>query len=93
MTEKLAAVQKQMAEGIAGALNVKPTPLWRVATVEDLITDNGTVDIAKVHAAVREVQDRLGLPVGLRVDREGYAPEPGKPSGVAAWNSVFEGRR
>ncbi|OPE45945.1 hypothetical protein BV508_27875, partial [Mycobacterium intermedium] len=62
----------------------------------DLLSDDGTVDAAKVSAAIATAREQLGIPappVGPRVPNEGRNPgRPVKPSGKSAMVSVVMGR-
>lgn len=60
------ALQRTEVERVAADWIAEPTALWAAAGVQlaDLVTENGTVDAAKVTAAARAAREQLGLAMG-----------------------------
>lgn len=90
------AMQRAEVERLATADGLKPAALWAGAELAGLLADDGTVDGAKVSAAIEAAREQLGIPappVGPRVPNEGRSPvRPAKPSGREAMVGIVMGR-
>lgn len=90
------AMQRAEVERLATADGLKPAALWAGAELAGLLGDDGTVDGAKVAAAIGAAREQLGIPVppvGPRVPREGQPLSRGpKPTGRDAMVGVVMGR-
>jgi hypothetical protein len=96
LSEQVASLQRSEVERLATADGLRPAALWASGPeLAYLLADNGTVDAAKVSAAVAAAREQLGIPappVGPRVPNEGRSPgRPPKPSGKAAMVGVVMG--
>jgi hypothetical protein len=59
---QLEAMRRDQIDGITTGLGIKPAALWASgATVDALLGDTGTVDGAKVQAAVAAARTELGI--------------------------------
>lgn len=61
---QLAAVQRQLVGRQVAAGGMKPSAVFAVAQLDDLLSDDGAVDTAKVQQAMATARDVLG--VGVR---------------------------
>ena len=90
------AMQRAEVERLAEADGLKPAALWAGAELAGLLADDGTVDGARVSAAIEAAREQLGIPappVGPRVPNEGRSPgRPAKPSGREAMVGIVMGR-
>ena len=97
LSEQVGALQRAEVERLATADDLRPAALWASgAELADLLTADGTVDEAKVSAAVAAAREQLGIPNppprGNFVKREGASPgRPPKPSGKDAMVGVVMG--
>lgn len=91
-------MQRAEVERLATGADLRPAALWASGPeLADLLSDDGTVDEAKVSAAVAAAREQLGIPNppprGNYVKNEGRSPgRPSKPSGKAAMVGVVMGR-
>lgn len=58
----LAAIRGQMVDEAATAAGIKPAALRAVVTdVNDLLTESGVIDTAKMKTAIQQARDTLGI--------------------------------
>lgn len=94
----VAALQRAEVDRLATADDLRPAALWASGPeLADLLTDDGTVDAAKVSAAIAAARDQLGIPSppprGNVVKGEGRSlGRPPRPSGKDAMVGVVMGR-
>ncbi|MBM7807657.1 hypothetical protein JOD57_003494 [Geodermatophilus bullaregiensis] len=88
--------QRRDAEALVGSRLLSPADLWVAgAKLEDLLADDGTVDPAKVDAAVDTVLEARPhwKPQGPRVPRDmGQGQRGGTVGGGTSWADVIGGR-
>lgn len=94
---RVEALQRAEVDRLAKADGMRPAALWASGTeLAGLLDDDGTVDAAKVTAAIEGAREQLGIPkppVGPRVPREGRSlGRPPKPSGKEAMVATVMGR-
>lgn len=88
---RVGALQKAAAEQLIAGHGLKADAVWAVATLDDLLGDDGAVDPAKIKAAVGAAKDKLGIPTkaapqGLSGMRSGnMAAQPPRDS----WREAF----
>ncbi|MGA4690705.1 hypothetical protein ACPCXD_10615 [Rhodococcus sp. AB351] len=73
--------------------DVKPAAVWaNGTTLDEMLTDDGTVDPVAVATAVRSAEDKFGLrpPVGVHVDTEG---KDGNITLLPSWADVLNPHR
>ncbi len=97
LAEQVVSLQRAEVERLAMAGDLRPAALWASgAELAGLLGDDGTVDAAKVTAAIEAAREQLGIPkppVGPRVPREGRSlGRPPKPSGKEAMIATVMGR-
>jgi hypothetical protein len=98
LSEQVVSLQRAEVERLATADDLRPAALWASGVeLADLLTDDGTVDAAKVSAAIGVAREQLGIPGppprGNFVKNEGRSlGRPPKPSGKAAMVNVVMGR-
>lgn len=94
----VAALQRAEVDRLATDAGLRPAALWaNGAEVGELLGDDGTVDAARVSAAVAVAREQLGIPNppprGNYVKGEGRSPgRPPKPSGLDAMVGAVMGR-
>lgn len=92
------SLQRAEVDRLAAGADLRPAALWASGPeLADLLTENGTVDQAKVFAAVAVAREQLGIPNPPPrrnyVKGEGRSPgRPAKPSGLDAMVAVVRGR-
>lgn len=89
------ALQRAAVERLAQADGLEPAALWAGTELAGLLTDDGTVDAAKVSEAVDRVREQFGIPQPKRnhVPQEGQPMRrPGKPTGRDAMVATVMGR-
>ncbi|OBK44835.1 hypothetical protein A5656_05425 [Mycobacterium gordonae] len=92
------SLQRAEVDRLATADGLKPAALWSSAELGDLLGDDGTVDAARVSAAIATAREQLGIappppPRGNFVKKEGATlRRPPKPSGLDAMVGVVMGR-
>lgn len=91
------SLQRAEVERQAAGDGLKPAALWSSAELGDLLADDGTVDAARVSAAVAVAREQLGIPNppprGNYVKGEGRSPgRPPRPSGLDAMVGAVMGR-
>jgi hypothetical protein len=92
------SLQRAEADRLATADGLKPAALWSSAELGDLLGDDGTVDAARVSAAIATAREQLGIappppPRGNVVKKEGATlRRPPRPSGKDAMVGVVMGR-
>lgn len=59
--DRLAAVQRQSVDRQISAAGMRPAAVWAVATLDDVLADDGTVDTDKVAAAMAAARQTLGI--------------------------------
>lgn len=85
---RLEAMQRGEVERIAAATVKSPAALWAAGIeVADMLTEDGTVDPAKVRAAASQAADRLGLATPRPPN---YVPREGANPAVGARSSGME---
>lgn len=97
LAEQVESLQRSEVERLATVDGLRPAALWASGVeLADLLGDDGTVNAAKVSAAIEASRKQLGIPappVGPRVPKEGRSPgRLPKPSGKSAMVSVVMGR-
>ncbi|WP_163723151.1 hypothetical protein [Mycolicibacterium psychrotolerans] len=93
----VAALQRAEVDRLATADDLRPAALWASAELGDLLSDDGTVDEAKVSQAIGAAREQLGIPNppprGNYVKGEGRSPgRPPRPSGLDAMVGAVMGR-
>ncbi|OBK56319.1 hypothetical protein A5656_19675 [Mycobacterium gordonae] len=97
LAEQVESLQRAEVERQATVGGLRPAALWASgAELDGLLGDDGTVDAAKVSAAIEGARDQLGIPappVGPRVPKEGRSPgRPPRQSGREAMIATVMGR-
>jgi hypothetical protein len=97
LAERVTALQRAEVERLATADDLRPAALWASAELGDLLSDDGTVDEAKVSQAIGAAREQLGIPNppprGNYVKGEGRSPgRPPRPSGLDAMVGAVMGR-
>lgn len=97
LAQRVESMQRAEVERLATAADLRPAALWASGLeLADLLSDDGTVDAAKVSTAIGAAREQLGIPeppAGNHVKNEGRSVErPGKPSGKDAMVSAVMGR-
>ena len=92
-------MQRAEVDRLAVGADLRPAALWASGPeLADLLSDDGTVDAAKVAAAISAARETLGIappppPRGNFVKKEGATlRRPGRPSGRDAMVGVVMGR-
>lgn len=92
------SLQRAEVDRLATDAGLRPAALWaNGAEVGELLGDDGTVDAARVSAAISAAREQLGIAPPPRrrnyVKGEGRTPgQPSKPSGVDAMVGLVMGR-
>ena len=89
---QVVALQRQIIDGQAEALGIKPAALWASGTtLADLLSDDGSVDPDLVTEAATAARDTLGLPrfSGSADGGRGKSITPAAP-GPENWGSLLK---
>lgn len=63
--QRIEALQRQQVDALIEAAGVKPAAVWTVAQLDTLLTEEGTVSVEAVTAAIDEARNTLGItPIG-----------------------------
>ena len=90
VTAQLDAVQRQQVEAALSEFAVKPDALWSVATLPDLLAEDGSVSADKLAQAIDTARERFGIPkqsVGSHVP--GIGNQPNTVPRVNRWREAF----
>ncbi|MGQ9349726.1 hypothetical protein [Mycolicibacterium gilvum] len=71
----MTAMQQRAADEAIKAAGLRPAAVWAVAALDDVTAQNGTVDAAKLNAAMTAAREQLGVGQPRR-----SAPRPGAGS-------------
>lgn len=82
---RIAAMQRQTAESRITAGGMRPSAVWAVTTLDDVLADDGSVDMAAVDRAMQTARSTLGIP------RKGRSGLGGLHSGATAPNNHASG--
>ncbi|KUH97952.1 hypothetical protein AU190_22265 [Mycolicibacterium acapulense] len=77
------ALQQQAADKAIKAAGLKPRAVWAVAQLADVLADDGTVDAAKLSAAISTAKAELGVAPPKRTP-----PRPGAGKGLQSGAGV-----
>lgn len=58
---RVAAMQRQTVEGRVKRAGMRPSAVWAVANLDDMLADDGSVDMAAVDQAMRTARSTLGI--------------------------------
>jgi hypothetical protein len=87
---QLDAVQRQQVELLIAESGVKPTAVWSVTGVAELLGDDGAIDTEKVTAAVETAREKFGIP---KRQKGNYVPgvgnQPSSPPKTDTWTTAF----
>jgi hypothetical protein len=90
VTAQLDAVQRQQVELLIAESGVKPTAVWSVTGVAELLGDDGAIDTEKVTAAVETAREKFGIP---KRQKGNYVPgvgnQPSSPPKTDTWQTAF----
>jgi hypothetical protein len=90
VTAQLDAVQRQQVELLIAESGVKPTAVWSVTGVAELLGDDGAIDTEKVTAAVETAREKFGIP---KRQKGNFVPGVGnQPSAMPktdTWTDAF----
>lgn len=94
LATQIESLQRQAVEKFLEKTGVLPAALWSVAELPDLVAEDGTVDPAKIDAAIKTARDTLGIPViGKGNIVPGLGGMPSTPPNVDRWSDAFAPKR
>ncbi|MGB3483613.1 MAG: hypothetical protein WBB07_15545 [Mycobacterium sp.] len=95
---RVAAMQRQTAEARITAAGMRPSAVWAVSKLDDVLAEDGSVDMAAVDRAMKTARSTLGIPqkgrarLGLDGLHSG-ATAPGSHRGGPSFVDSFRPRK